>query len=316
MNEKYILLVVLILLFIVGIARNNNFHFLEESEEETKTPTNDLTGFATITDLNNLSIDYSQNYDLIVEKQKEDFNVIGHIRSISVDEDSHYLDYTASIDYVQISGDLIYERTKDFYSRIHKNSGYFFYAGLTLPNFKQWIRMDDNKVSADSNFVKTMASRAMIDQYIKLRGIYSNELCNQTKFQEEWLNELKRSSYYEELKSKNFDEYPKLNWKLWVVPSKALIESSGRNAFLKDFSLGTKIEIGEVWLDLSNYNLDKRIKKELQLRLENWKSFVAAELNKNKIDDLLNNDNRFNTLKSVYSSLALAQWYKQLNTTK
>jgi len=247
----------------------------------------------------------------------ENSDIISDLRLISFCSKGPYIITAASLKYLPTEANWKDPDTRKKYRNIVRKSPInYFAAGLSFPNYKHGVRIDHNSVSIDNNFAKTKVSRVLIEEYIKLRELYTNDFCNSEKLKQEWLDEIKKSPYYDELRLAQFSEHPKLNWKLWIIPEDVVIEGDGCKAFVTNISLQSEIEIVEAWLNLSNYNFDRNIREDLSVRLKNWKSLIKRDLNKDNVDQLINADPRFDSLRSTYHAFALAQWYKKVDSPK
>jgi len=205
-----------------------------------------------------------------------------------------------------------------------------FLVGLTIPNHNQWITMDiipgssptcipgnEGDVSrVDEDLAHTIVAEVLWEADILLKqeefGVITSDW--EKDILDDWRINVTSSSFFNELNDAQFDEYPIKRQRAFIKPDFIEADSSGCNIFLNEFNL--TVEYVWDWHhlgDLSKYRLRQEVLDDLQQRLDSWAN-RSIESHKRNITSLhierINNDEDYAELRTVFTGLTLAQWYK------
>lgn len=220
------------------------------------------------------------------------------------------------------TGDIIVNTSKSSNQSIRD-----FMTGLVIPNHEQWITMDivpdgeggqtGSVDRVDEELRETETGAVLLDADVKLKfDQFASPEAQQLQedMLQYWIDDIKSGPYWDELNSKGFNEVPRIIARSWVVPDNFAVNGSGCNVFIEEATLGVDYTIDACIVPVSNYNLRPELEQYIQNRSEHWRNEYIQrhkqEVTPNTVE-LINSAPEYEELRRVYTSLAIAQWYKQ-----
>ena len=204
-----------------------------------------------------------------------------------------------------------------------------FFIGLTLPNSKFWVNLDpfEPDVITDEELRKTDVGRIMLEADLQMKKDfckYENP-CESEIGEEFWvLLDKKSEELVEECMRKHPNEIEDADnvrfgivSRYWIVPDKTDVYLTDGEVYIVDIALNVKSE--PVYEDSTyqivnqNLSLSDKCKEDLSEAAKEMGRY-AIELREEMILPLVvqevNHGGYYSDLRRVYTSLALAQWYK------
>jgi chemotaxis receptor (MCP) glutamine deamidase CheD len=184
----------------------------------------------------------------------------------------------------------------------------YFKVGLRLPDRVFWVnlRPDSPDQVIDPLLEKTDVGRIMLEADLQLKKDLSRLTSPDTQDGRQYWNKL-----YEKAALIYGDqdvEIPTLT-RPWIVPGEIIIRAGERSAFVYKAALKVMLE--------QDYLKDApplAISDPRQQELNSYSSRLIRELIIPKLTRAVNSSERYASLRQVYYSLVLAQWYKQKKT--
>src|SRR3989338_8045093 len=181
----------------------------------------------------------------------------------------------------------------------------YFFIGISLPNDSFWVnlRPDSENEVIDSELGKTDVGKILLEADLQLKRdtakFTSPEPLEGKKY---WAQLYKKA---EELFGYENITLPTLT-RPWIVPDEIIIRETQDNAYIYKATLKVLLE-QDYLLDSAVYNFkDPRLKA-----LNEYSSQLIREKIIPKLTKEVNTAKRYASLRQVYYSLILAQWFKQ-----
>lgn len=203
-----------------------------------------------------------------------------------------------------------------------------FLVGLAIPNHKQFISIDAhcdaNAIRMDPELKKTRAGRIMLEADVMIKTemwyqLHGRDEQFKKDIWDHWFKLLEQSPYYSEIRTAGFNSLPWVTGRLWISPKNVNAQSSGCNLFLNAAEIQVQTEVWSSFIlqwhrKIEEYGFRQEIVNDIYARLRLWEDFVRQEWKRNEAyaTASLNNDPKYEELRRLFSSLALAQWYKTL----
>lgn len=180
----------------------------------------------------------------------------------------------------------------------------YFFIGLTLPNDSFWVnlRPDSPDNIIDDSLAKTDIGRIMLETDLQLKKDTAWATSPQTAEGKEYWDKLYQKAV-EIFGSQNIT-IPTLT-RPWIVPDEIIIRETKDSAYIYKATL--KIMLEQDYLKNSTvYNFkDDRLKE-----LNKYSSQLIREIIIPKLTQEINSSKRYASLRQVYYSLIMAQWFK------
>jgi len=200
-----------------------------------------------------------------------------------------------------------------------------FKTGLVIPNHNQWITMDLKYENGefvgdvgriDETFRQTSAAATLLDADVKLKfdefGQAREQL--QNEMLQNWSDLVHSSPYWSELNAMGYNKFPRYQQRAFIHPDSFEVNGTGCEIFITNTTMNVTFAID--WASIDTGGLSQAITNDLNSRLETWEN-TYYERQYNEIVpqhlDLINNNSNYSDLRRTYASIALAQWYKQLD---
>jgi len=206
-----------------------------------------------------------------------------------------------------------------------------FLTGLVIPNYNLWITMDaipgngplgltGSVDRLDPTFRQTEVARVMLDADLKLKYDQFGNITNQYRNDrvQNWINLIENSPYWSEIQASGFYSLPIGLMRTWISHSSIEANGTGCNVEITNLTLNVSYVWDYIGLypGLSNYNLRQVVIDDINSRLAIWKNNDIGNHTAKVSNTTLwkvNNDKKYEELRRVAASLALAQWYKKQN---
>jgi len=185
----------------------------------------------------------------------------------------------------------------------------FFLIGLTLPNDTFWVNLrpdgEDNII--DDRLARTDVGRILLEADVQLKKDMASFTSPQTPEGKEYWDKLYRKAG--QLYGRDEVTIPTLT-RPWIVPGDIIVRETLTSAYV--YKAGVKVMLEEDYF---------KTKGAVKANLYDFKDDRAKELNKYssqlireliipKLTREVNNAKRYASLRQVYYSLILAQWFK------
>ncbi|MDD5155810.1 MAG: twin-arginine translocation signal domain-containing protein, partial [Candidatus Omnitrophica bacterium] len=181
----------------------------------------------------------------------------------------------------------------------------YFFVGLALPNDSFWVnlRPDSPDNVIDPFLAQTDVGRILLEADLQLKKDTARMTSPETKEGKEYWNKLYKKA--EELLGYDNVTIPTLT-RPWIVPGEIIIRETPTNAYI--YKANLKVMLEQDYLkDSAVYKFDDpRLKV-----LNEYASQLIRELIIPKLTKEINTAKRYASLRQVYCSLILAQWFKQ-----
>ena len=197
-------------------------------------------------------------------------------------------------------------------SRIFNRQIRYFLAALTLPEQDLWVNFspfEKNRIIPNTLSQTELGEIMLINDYF-LKQVVSTFMSPDNEFGKNLWDKIYKKTYQEYgTTSISLDYFNKI----WIVPKKsvvyqkdsmALILSSDLKVMLeKDYLAAQQIQKHKQSDDSNILNLQKE--GEDLVSREIFKEIIIPE-----IENMVNNDKKFSSLRQIYHALILAKWYK------
>ncbi|MDD5128059.1 MAG: SAM-dependent methyltransferase [Candidatus Omnitrophica bacterium] len=180
----------------------------------------------------------------------------------------------------------------------------YFFTGITLPNDSFWVnlRPDSADNIIDDYLVQTEAGRILLEADVQLKKDTAAYTSPQTPEGKQYWDKLYRKA--EELLGADNITIPTLV-RPWIVPDEIIIGEAENNAYIYKATLKVLLE-DDYLKNSANYNFqDPRLKTLNEYSSRLIKDEIIPKLTKE-----VNTSKRYASLRQVYYSLILAQWFK------
>jgi hypothetical protein len=202
-----------------------------------------------------------------------------------------------------------------------------FLAALAIPNHKQWVslpvRWDGEKwvgaVQIEDVLAKTELGRILLDADVKMKFSDLNVMKDMfIDLKDLWTNLVRNSPYYSQIYAQGFNTYPSWVYRTWIRPDEVTANAETNKIFISTYKVGVRTELMRCELDLSSYRFSQAIVDDLNQRFQTWKQAFIDKLKTIReptIAESLNNDPEYKDMREAYAAVAIAQWYKQQDTS-
>jgi hypothetical protein len=180
----------------------------------------------------------------------------------------------------------------------------YFFIGITLPNDSFWVNLrpdaEDNII--DGYLSQTDIGRIMLEADLQLKKDTAKATSPETPEGKEYWDKLYKKAG--EIFGYDNVTIPTLT-RPWIVPDEIIIRESTESAYIYKATL--KVMLEQDYLKNSSvYNFEDNKLKELN----EYSSQLIRELIIPKLTKEINTSKRYASLRQVYYSLILAQWFK------
>ncbi|MDO8662236.1 MAG: hypothetical protein Q7K98_03325 [Candidatus Omnitrophota bacterium] len=180
----------------------------------------------------------------------------------------------------------------------------YFFIGLTLPNSSFWVNLrpdaEDNII--DDYLAKTDVGKILLEADLQLKKDTAKFTSPETPEGKLYWDKLYQKAG--ELLGNENITIPTLT-RPWIVPGEIIIRETKDNAYIYKATLKVMLE-QDYLKDSATYNFsDSRLKA-----LNEYSSQLIRELIIPKLTKEVNTSKRYASLRQVYYSLILAQWFK------
>jgi hypothetical protein len=180
----------------------------------------------------------------------------------------------------------------------------YFFIGLSLPNDSFWVnlRPDSPDNIIDKYLAKTDIGKVMLEADVQLKKDTAKYTAPDTAEGRVYWDKLYRKA--QELFENENIAIPTLT-RPWIVPDEIILRQSEDNAYIYKATLKVMLE-SDYLKDSPEYSFnDLRLKE-----LNDYSSQLIRELILPKLTRDVNTAKRYASLRQVYFSLILAQWFK------
>ncbi|MCX5697706.1 MAG: hypothetical protein NTU54_07060 [Candidatus Omnitrophica bacterium] len=185
-----------------------------------------------------------------------------------------------------------------------KNLLEYFFIGLALPNDTFWVnlRPDSSNEIIDVFLARTDVGRIMLETDLQLKKDVALATSPDTAEGKIYWDKLYRKAG--EIFGNENVTIPTLT-RPWIVPDEIIIRETGDSAYIYKATLKVMLE-QDFLKGSATYNFkDERLKA-----LNEYSSQLIRELIIPKISREVNSSKRYASLRQVYYSLIMAQWFK------
>ena len=196
-----------------------------------------------------------------------------------------------------------------------------FVAGLVIPNHKMLVNLPLGKVDVDQFLAQTEAGRVMLDADVKLKFSAFNTQAAKDEYKniiQQLYSLYEQSPYVSEIKNSGYDGYPSWEAATWISPNSLKAEGEGCKIFLTNTTLKVESKLKWSYSNIDGFNVRQEAKDDVNTRFNSWKGNLTQWLNNNALraQAEVNSDSKYDDLRYVYASVALAQWYKTLDRSQ
>ncbi|MFA4842363.1 MAG: hypothetical protein WC658_00805, partial [Candidatus Omnitrophota bacterium] len=180
----------------------------------------------------------------------------------------------------------------------------YVFIGITLPNESFWVnlRPDSPDNIIDPALAQTDIGKILLEADLQLKKDTAQATSPETPEGRKYWDKLYKKA--EELFGYENVTIPTLT-RPWIVPDEIIIRESKDNAYIYKATLKVMLE-QDYLKDSATYNFkDPRLKA-----LNEYSSQLMRELIIPKLTQEINTSKRYASLRQVYYSLILAQWFK------
>jgi hypothetical protein len=180
----------------------------------------------------------------------------------------------------------------------------YFFIGLSLPNDSFWVnlRPDSEANVIDPWLAQTDIGRIMLETDLQLKKDTAKATSPETPEGRKYWDLLYKKA--EELFGYENVTIPTLT-RPWIVPGEIIIRETNDSAYIYKATLKVMLE-QDYLKDSTTYNFkDPRLKA-----LNEYSSQLIRELIIPKLNKEVNSSKRYASLRQVYYSLIMAQWFK------
>lgn len=180
----------------------------------------------------------------------------------------------------------------------------YFLIGVTIPNESFWVnlRPDAETNIIDDELAKTNIGKVMLEADVQLKKDTARYTSPETPEGKVYWDKLYKKAG--EIFGSESITIPTLT-RPWIVPDEVLVAETKDGAYI--FKATLKVLLEQDYLkDSATYNFkDERLKQ-----LNEYSSQLIRELIIPKLTQEVNSSQRYASLRQVYYSLILAQWFK------
>jgi len=187
----------------------------------------------------------------------------------------------------------------------------YFLIGLTLPNDTFWVnlRPDSPDQIIDDKLAQTDIGKIMLETDLQLKKDTASFTSPQTPEGKEYWDKLYKKA--EELYGTQPVEIPTLT-RPWIVPGEIIIRETQDSAYIYKATL--KVMLEQDYLkntpNAISSNANYTFKDERSKALNEYSTQLIRELIIPKLTKQVNSSKRYASLRQVYYSLIMAQWFK------
>ncbi|MFA5373512.1 MAG: hypothetical protein WC354_04940 [Candidatus Omnitrophota bacterium] len=181
----------------------------------------------------------------------------------------------------------------------------YFLIGLTLPNESFWVnlRPDSPDNVIDPDLARTDIGRVFLEADVQLKKDTARYTSPDTVEGKQYWSRLYQKA--DELFASEKINIPTLT-RPWIVPNEIILRESGANAYIYKASLKVMLE-SDYLKNSATYSFqDERLKI-----LNEYSAGLIRELIIPKLNKDVNTAKKYASLRQVYYSLILAQWFKK-----
>ncbi|MFA6217832.1 MAG: HEAT repeat domain-containing protein [Candidatus Omnitrophota bacterium] len=180
----------------------------------------------------------------------------------------------------------------------------YFFIGISLPNNSFWVnlRPDADDTIIDDKLAQTDIGRIMLESDLQLKKDTAKATSPKTPEGREYWNKLYLKAG--ELFGSENVTIPTLT-RPWIVPDEIIIRETIDSAYVYKATLKVMLEQDYLKNDAAYNFKDERLKQ-----LNEYSSELIRELIIPKLTKEVNTSKRYASLRQVYYSLILAQWFK------
>ncbi|MCX7661989.1 MAG: hypothetical protein N2Z79_04835, partial [Candidatus Omnitrophica bacterium] len=192
------------------------------------------------------------------------------------------------------------EEFKDITEKLLK----YFFIGVSLPNESFWVnlRPDSPENIIDPYLAQTDVGKILLEADLQLKKDTAQATSPQTPEGKKYWDLLYKKA--EELFGTENVVIPTLA-RPWIVPDQIIIRETEKDAYIYKATLKVMLE-QDYLKDSAIYNFkDPRLKVLNEYASELMRELIIPKLNK-----LINTSKKYASLRQVYYSLILAQWFK------
>jgi hypothetical protein len=219
-----------------------------------------------------------------------------HLRSFGFEPGSSYI--------VQVDkGDA--EQPKEM-KAITRELMKYFLIGLTLPDSAFWVnlRPDSPDNVIDPELARTEIGRIFLEADLELKKDVARYTSPQTDAGRKYWNLLYEKA--EQLYGASLDTFPTVT-RPWIVPGEIILGDMGSSAFIYKANLNVLLEADY----LKNTASSPKFIDDRAVALNEYSSELIKKLIMPLMIKDVNTAKRYASLRQVYYSLILAQWYKE-----
>ncbi len=187
----------------------------------------------------------------------------------------------------------------------------YFLIGLTLPNDTFWVnlRPDSPDQIIDDRLAQTDIGRIMLETDLQLKKDTASFTSPQTPEGREYWDKLYKKA--EELYGTDNVTIPTLT-RPWIVPGEIIIRETSDSAYIYKATL--KVMLEQDYLkntqNAITSSVDYTFKDQRSKALNEYSTQLIRELIIPKLIKEVNSSKRYASLRQVYYSLIMAQWFK------
>ena len=207
-----------------------------------------------------------------------------------------------------------------------------FLTALVIPNDKQWITLDlkgpinpaywgapdgrcGDSSRVDGTFAQTELARILWDADVKMKFDQFGSGTEQWErdMMQDWIDNVSSSPYWNEIQAQGFNTFPYTKRRSWIHPAVAEAKGNGCTISITNLTLNVSYVWDATALDLSGYGFRQEIVDDLNNRLEGWKERNIKAHRQNITSETIekiNNDAKYADLRRAFTSIVLAQWFK------
>src|SRR3989338_5485457 len=130
---------------------------------------------------------------------------------------------------------------------------------------------------------------------------------------QDWIDNVSSSPYWNEIQAQGFNTFPYTKRRSWIHPAVAEAKGNGCTISITNLTLNVSYVWDATALDLSGYGFRQEIVDDLNNRLEGWKERNIKAHRQNITSETIekiNNDAKYADLRRAFTSIVLAQWFK------
>ncbi|MDD5356134.1 MAG: HEAT repeat domain-containing protein, partial [Candidatus Omnitrophica bacterium] len=257
------------------------------------------SGFAQVADTLDISARFSR---LINGLTQERFRPV-HLR---------YLDYDNQANHFKLlldKGDSK-ETNNQQLEDTTKNLLKYFAIGVSLPNESFWVnlRPDSPERIIDPLLAQTDIGRIFLEADLQLKKDTAAFTSPQMPEGKEYWDKLYKKA--EEIYGYENVSIPTLT-RPWIVPGEIVIKENYNSAYIYKATLRVRLEQDRIQVSDSASQAEYSFKDERAKALNEYSTQLIREIIIPRLTREVNNSKRYSSLRQVYYSLILAQWFKQ-----